>query len=588
MFWGLTIEPGKHYTQTVEESFHVSMVALDTRDVAITEREQGKLTQLMVQHEKAEFLVCTLCYGTVFQQSLDLNLTEGEEVTFFTEGRGTLHLTGYLVKDEPLTLDPDMMSLEEMSSSDDVASDSGDEDEMSEVVAGDDDDDDEVPSLQELAAASLEDEDDDNEDDEWKPKDKKTKRKKKQKKKDSKRLHLEEADPEPRKAKQLATLEMSKIQGDGSDSDEGTDEDFNPMDVALQDKDEDMESDSDDDLLEWEDEEDDSDEEDGDSEDSEDEDELYDEQDSDYNQDSEEEDVEVVVRSLRNKQHSKQQLREKMAGDTVKTVKSPRILRAREIQSPKVSPAKSPDKQTTAENKENIAGQQRLRKDLSTPKTAKPKGNKTPSSKTPTEGKAAKSKTPSSELVGRKTPGRKTSDGSTEKGQTPQGQTPRGQTPTAKTPTVGRGGHVDQEGKSPKQKMQANQTPKSLKKDKKKDQQATKTPKKVKLPGGTVIEDIVTGDGKVAKVGKMVHVYYKGTLASNGKQFDSCLGGKPFMFRLGRSEVIKGWDMGIAGMKLGGERRITIPAAEGYGRKAVGPIPPNSTLVFNVTLKNVS
>ncbi|XP_038068887.1 uncharacterized protein LOC119738192 isoform X2 [Patiria miniata] len=125
MFWGLTIEPGKHYTQTVEESFHVSMVALDTRDVAITEREQGKLTQLMVQHEKAEFLVCTLCYGTVFQQSLDLNLTEGEEVTFFTEGRGTLHLTGYLVKDEPLTLDPDMMSLEEMSSSDDVASDSG-------------------------------------------------------------------------------------------------------------------------------------------------------------------------------------------------------------------------------------------------------------------------------------------------------------------------------------------------------------------------------------------------------------------------------------------------------------------------------
>ncbi|XP_022108131.1 uncharacterized protein LOC110988680 isoform X5 [Acanthaster planci] len=125
MFWGLTIEPGKRYTQTVEESFHVSMVALDTRDVATTDREQAKLTQLMVQHERAEFLVCTLCYGTVFQQPLDLNFTEGEEVTFFSEGRGTLHLTGYLVKDEPMSLDPDMMALEEMSSSDEMASDSG-------------------------------------------------------------------------------------------------------------------------------------------------------------------------------------------------------------------------------------------------------------------------------------------------------------------------------------------------------------------------------------------------------------------------------------------------------------------------------
>ncbi|XP_033633660.1 uncharacterized protein LOC117295239 isoform X1 [Asterias rubens] len=125
MFWGLTIEPGKHYTQTVDESFHVSMAALETRDVASPERDKVKMTQLMVQHDKAEFLVCTLSYASnIFQQYLDLNFTEGEEVTFFSEGRATIHLTGYLVRDEPMSMDPDMMSMDEASSSDEAASNS--------------------------------------------------------------------------------------------------------------------------------------------------------------------------------------------------------------------------------------------------------------------------------------------------------------------------------------------------------------------------------------------------------------------------------------------------------------------------------
>ncbi|XP_022108130.1 39 kDa FK506-binding nuclear protein-like isoform X4 [Acanthaster planci] len=580
MFWGLTIEPGKRYTQTVEESFHVSMVALDTRDVATTDREQAKLTQLMVQHERAEFLVCTLCYGTVFQQPLDLNFTEGEEVTFFSEGRGTLHLTGYLVKDEPMSLDPDMMALEEMSSSDEMASDSGDEDEVENAEEEED-----GPSLQELAFAPLEDDEDDDDEDEWKPKEGKMKRKKNQKKKtDSKRQHVDEPDPEPRKAKQLATLEISKSGADSFSSDESNDVDYSPMDAALVHGDQDIESDDEDELLEWEEEEDKDGEDEEDSDSSEDENKLYDERDSDYDGESgddddddvevisDEEEREVTSPSLRSKQDSRDQLKKTMSDK----LKSTRILRSTEAHSPK-----------------------KRQRDQSTPLIEKPVGSKTPDGKTPGDkiagekrgktptGKtlaterAANGKTPGSETGGRRSNRSKTPENKISKAKLLQGKA------TTKTPTMGTGAQGNQGQKTPKQRTGVNQTPKSLK-GKGKDQQATTTPKKTKLQGGTVIEDLVAGDGKVAKAGKMVHVYYRGTLASNSKEFDSCMDGKPFMFRLGSSEVIKGWDMGIAGMKVGGKRRLTVPASEGYGRQKVGPIPPNSALVFTVTLKNVS
>ncbi|KAG0097578.1 peptidylprolyl isomerase fpr4 [Podila epicladia] len=115
------------------------------------------------------------------------------------------------------------------------------------------------------------------------------------------------------------------------------------------------------------------------------------------------------------------------------------------------------------------------------------------------------------------------------------------------------------------------------------------TPKKKEehkktLPNGLTIEDVKAGEGARAKSGKKIGMRYIGRLA-NGKVFDKNTGGKPFSFSLGRGEVIKGWDLGIQGMQLGGERRLTIPPALAYGARGAPPdIPPNSTLVFEVKL----
>ncbi len=110
-----------------------------------------------------------------------------------------------------------------------------------------------------------------------------------------------------------------------------------------------------------------------------------------------------------------------------------------------------------------------------------------------------------------------------------------------------------------------------------------------KMADGLVIEDVKVGDGAEATDGKKVTVHYRGTL-DNGKQFDASYDrGEPFSFNLGAGEVIQGWDQGVKGMKVGGKRNLTIPAALGYGaRGAGGVIPPNSTLHFEVELLKVS
>jgi FKBP-type peptidyl-prolyl cis-trans isomerase len=96
------------------------------------------------------------------------------------------------------------------------------------------------------------------------------------------------------------------------------------------------------------------------------------------------------------------------------------------------------------------------------------------------------------------------------------------------------------------------------------------------------------GDGKEAKEGAKVYVHYTGTL-ENGKKFDSSLDrGKPIDFNLGRGDVIKGWDEGIAGMKVGGKRKLIIPPKLAYGEAGRPPtIPENATLIFEVELVDV-
>lgn len=122
----------------------------------------------------------------------------------------------------------------------------------------------------------------------------------------------------------------------------------------------------------------------------------------------------------------------------------------------------------------------------------------------------------------------------------------------------------------------------------KKQNQKKQDKEQKRVVNGVEIKDIKIGTGPEAKNGKFVHVYYQGKLKQNGKMFDSCLSGKPFKFRLGSGEVIKGWDIGVNGMKVGGKRSLTIPANLAYGNRKVGTIPANSILVFEVELKAVS
>lgn len=109
-----------------------------------------------------------------------------------------------------------------------------------------------------------------------------------------------------------------------------------------------------------------------------------------------------------------------------------------------------------------------------------------------------------------------------------------------------------------------------------------------KTASGLEIQELKVGDGVEAKAGQTVKVHYTGWLL-DGSKFDSSVdSGKPFTFHLGAGQVIQGWDEGVAGMKVGGKRKLRIPAQLGYGARGAGAdIPPNATLVFDVELLGV-
>lgn len=111
----------------------------------------------------------------------------------------------------------------------------------------------------------------------------------------------------------------------------------------------------------------------------------------------------------------------------------------------------------------------------------------------------------------------------------------------------------------------------------------------IMAPNGLQYIEVAPGTGEVAHVGERVTVHYTGWL-TNGQKFDSSRDrNDPFQFALGRGQVIQGWDQGVAGMRVGGQRRLIIPPELGYGaRGAAGAIPPNATLIFDVELLRVS
>ncbi|KAG5796790.1 hypothetical protein H9Q69_004176 [Fusarium xylarioides] len=108
----------------------------------------------------------------------------------------------------------------------------------------------------------------------------------------------------------------------------------------------------------------------------------------------------------------------------------------------------------------------------------------------------------------------------------------------------------------------------------------------VKVVQGVTIDDRTIGNGRTVKNGDTVGVRYIGKL-QNGKQFDANKKGKPFSFKAGKGQVIKGWDIGVIGMAIGGERRLTIPAHLAYGSRGLPGIPANSTLIFDVKLLEI-
>ena len=132
---------------------------------------------------------------------------------------------------------------------------------------------------------------------------------------------------------------------------------------------------------------------------------------------------------------------------------------------------------------------------------------------------------------------------------------------------------------------------KTAKKEAAKPEAKSDLPKEVKK---LIVEDTIVGNGKIATKGKRIKVNYTGWLydpsqpMGRGKQFDTSAGREPFDFNLGGGEVIKGWDDGFEAMKVGGKRKIIIPAEMGYGARGAGnAIPPNAPLMFEVELLDV-
>jgi len=262
-------------------------------------------------------------------------------------------------------------------------------------------------------------------------------------------------------------------------------------------------------------------------------------------------------------------------GATPKSVKKKDVAKTPKVEAPKAEVVKAEAAKPITETPKPKADapetpKSKVKKDkVKTPKAEAPKvETDTPKAKVA----EAVAKTPKADV---KTPKTEAKTPKTDaKAPKAEAKTPKVDTKTSKA-----------DPKTPKTDLK---TPKADDKaSKKTDATPGKTPKRT-LKGGVMVEELAQGTGPEATAGSKVGMFYSGKLQANGKQFDACQDGKPFKFKLGAGEVIKGWDVGVLGMKVGGKRRITVPAKMGYGQEGAQPeIPPNSTLVFEVECKFV-
>ncbi|XP_076465137.1 46 kDa FK506-binding nuclear protein-like isoform X4 [Babylonia areolata] len=460
MFWGLTLQDGKFYSQTVDRPFHVSMAALESQP-----DEAVRHVQLMLR-QKSDFLLCTLGPGAHLQQQLDLTFSHGEEVEFFLVGNGVVHLSGSVME-------------EESDFADDYDEDEHDTDsDAPELVSGGDSD--------------------NAEDDNWVP--------------------TEESGLCP--GLDIIASPAAMAMWLASQTDGWQDAGSNPSGVGskrkaaggIQQKGKKMK------IVEL----------DEDDEEEEEKDDSDDEYDSSF----------IDDKSLEEEEEEDSDEEEESLLDA--------------------SASKSPSQKTSLVKK-----------------------NKTPdvSSETPTSSKKHKKhkkgdQTPEQTIEVSAAGDAQNGDAATKKKKKKKKKKNKNKEDTGDDQNQQ---WILQQQSSP-EKVPESASPKP----------SPAVGKKRTVAGGTSVEDVKIGHGPEAKPGTMVSVYYAGTLAKNNKRFDSCLKGKPLRFRLGRGEVIKGWDTGLIGMKVGGKRKITVPPSQGYGNTRQGPIPPGSTLIFDVEMKAVS
>lgn len=491
MFWGVTIESGKRYSQIVESSYHLSMAALEPNCKEAT----NKFVSVMIEHGKTEFLLCTLEYDRIMQVPLDLLFIEGEEVSFFLNGEGVVHLTGYVTDNEDKTAE-----LTSDQSSEESENLSDEESELS-----DQDPDNTCSKLMALDSES------ESTGEEWTPEKALSKKRKKlltrsnipklqsleEKKpqkpdKESKSFSITES-VEKSKQKTNQTNKKNISVSSDSESDEEMEEDDEEEEVVDEDEEEEEESEDED--------------------------------------DESEEDT-----------------------DDDKNKSSASLLKKKKIGSKDASIVSPKQTLTPSEFKKGL-------------------------NKTPSQNESRSSNTNASKSI--ETPASKKKQETSFKRKSNENlQTPSGNKACHTPKTIN---EVPASSSSGKKKRK-----RSLKKDENSSfsESSKKDTPSMKLQGGIKITDIKQGNGPQAKKGRFVHVCYVGRLNS-GVEFDSAKD-RPFSFRLGCGEVIKGLDTGIEGMKVGGKRKVVVPPVLGYGNKKVGPIPPNSTLQFEVELKAVS